>query len=240
MIERYSLKKMSELFAPKKRFHFMLEVEKAVAKFQGEEGLIPKDSAKAIFEKSKFSYESILKREEKHRHDVTAFVEEVASHLSSHGAYVHYGLTSSDVLDTALSLQIKEASQIIEEDLKALKKTLKALAIKYKSTLCAGRTHGMHAEPTTFGFKMLGFLAEIERASQTFKEASEKNQVGKLSGAVGVYSALSPSLEAKVCKFLKLEPEDIATQVIPRDRLARLLFSLSLAWFFHRKTGCGA
>lgn len=228
MISRYSLKEMSEIWKEESRFHFMLKVEQAVAQSQGELGIIPKSSAQAIVKKAKFSYKNLLKREQNTRHDVTAFVEEVSSHLSSDGAYFHYGLTSSDVLDTALSLQIKQSAELLDKNFKLLKKTLKKLIHKHKSDICVGRTHGIHAEPTTFGFKLLGHLAEFNRAEISFKQAVSLCAVGKVSGAVGVYSSLPPQLESRVCKKLSLKPETLATQVIPRDRLARLVFSLSL------------
>ena len=232
MIERYSLKDMSELWSPSSRFQFLLEVEKAVAQVQAEEGMIPKKAGREIVSKAQFSYSKILKREKKTHHDVTAFIEEVASHLGSSGAYFHYGLTSSDVLDTALSLQIRSAAQILEPKIQALSLTLKTLVKKHKKTLCLGRTHGIHAEPTSFGFKLLGHLAELKRAEQTFQSALSCCLVGKISGAVGVYSALAPEVEKKLCKKLSLKPETLATQVIPRDRLARLIFSLSLLGAF--------
>ena len=232
MIERYSLKEMSEIWSPFSRFQFILEVEKTVAKVQAELGMIPKKAGRDIASKARFSYSKILKREEKTRHDVTAFIEEVASHLGSSGAYFHYGLTSSDVLDTALSLQIRSAAQVLELKIQALNLTLKDLVKKHKKTLCLGRTHGIHAEPTSFGFKLLGHLAELKRAEQTFQSALSSCLVGKISGAVGVYSALAPEVENQVCKKLSLQPETLATQVIPRDRLARLVFSLSLLGAF--------
>ncbi|MDE0091709.1 MAG: adenylosuccinate lyase, partial [Oligoflexia bacterium] len=165
-------------------------------------------------------------------HDVTAFVAEVAGHLGKHGAYFHYGLTSSDVLDTALSLQIKESQSLLDKSFKSLKKTLKQLILKHKKTLCAGRTHGIQAEPTTFGFKMLGHLAELSRAEQSFNQAVSICSVAKISGAVGTYSSLPPQIEKKVCHKLSLKSEMIATQVVPRDRLARLVFALSLIGSF--------
>ncbi len=228
MIERYSLKQMSSLWSLESRFFYMLKVEQAVAKVQGELGIIPKKAAQSIKSKSKFSVREILRREKKTCHDVTAFVEEVASSLGADGVYVHYGLTSSDVLDTALSLQIRESSLIIRESIKELKKILRKLVQTYKGTLCSGRTHGIHAEPTSFGFKMLGYLAELERAEETYNLFTEQSLVIKLSGAVGTYSSLSSKVEDKAGKILKLKPETIATQVVPRDRFARLIFSLSL------------
>ena len=232
MIDRYSLKTMSEIWTAESRFYWMLKVEQALAQAQGELGIIPKPSARAIMNKARFSYKSILKREQTCRHDVTAFVDEVSSHLGSHGAYFHYGLTSSDVLDTALSLQIKESARLLSNSFQSLKRTLKKQVQKHKKDLCAGRTHGIHAERTSFGFKLLGHLAELVRAETSFKQAVSICAVGKMSGAVGAYSSLSPQLENKVCKKLSLKPEVLATQVIPRDRLARLIFSLSLVGAF--------
>ena len=229
MIDRYRRPKMAQLWLPESRFYFMLQVEKAVAEVQGELGLIPKSSAVKIVKNARFSYKNILKREEISKHDVTAFVDEVSSHLGSAGAWFHYGLTSSDVLDTALSLQIQAAGQrILTEGLKPLTKSLKGLALKHKKTLCAGRTHGRHAEPSTFGFKLLGHLAEFLRAEKSLQQALKENQIGKLSGAVGVYAALPPLLEQRLCQKLSLWPETLATQVVPRDRLARLIFALAL------------
>ena len=232
MIERYSLKEMSQIWSPESRFQFMLKVEQAVAEAQGELGMISKNSAQAISKKAQFSYKNILKRELSSRHDVTAFIDEVASHLGKHGAYFHYGLTSSDVLDTALSLQIKSAKTLLDKSFKSLKITLKQLVLKHKKTLCAGRTHGIQAEPTSFGFKMLGHLAELSRAEQSFNQALSFCSIGKISGAVGTYSSMSPQVEQKVCRKLGLHPETVATQVVPRDRIARLIFSLSLIGSF--------
>ena len=232
MIERYSLKEMSEVWTPSRRFDFMLEVEKAVAQTQSDLKIIPKKAGGAICSKARFSYAGILKREKKTRHDVTAFVDEVAGYLGSDGAYLHYGLTSSDVLDTALSLQIRSAAEVLDKSFQSLTNALKKLIIKHKNTLCLGRTHGMHAEPTTFGFKLLGHLAEFKRAEQTFKQAVSACSVGKISGAVGVYSSLLPELEKRVCQQLSLKPETLATQVVPRDRVARLVFSLALLGAF--------
>ena len=232
MIQRYSLKQMSQIWEPESRFHFMQKVEQAVAQAQGELGLIPKKAAEAISSKVHFSYQNILKREQVSRHDVTAFVDEVASNLGSHGAYFHYALTSSDVLDTALSLQIKESEKLLAKNFKSLKQTLKQLILKHKKTLCVGRTHGMHAEATTFGFKLLGYLAELARAEESFKQAVFICSIAKISGAVGTYSSLSPQVEKKVCQKLSLKAETAATQVVPRDRVARLVFSLSLIGSF--------
>ena len=232
MIDRYSLKEMSLLWSVESRFSYMLEVEKTVAQVQGDLGIIPKKASQSIRDKSQFSLPGILKKEQTTHHDVTAFIQEVTSHLGEEGAYFHYGLTSSDVLDTALSLQIKAASKVFEKSFQQLKLLLKNLVETHQKTLCVGRTHGIHAEPTTFGFKILGFLAELLRAETSFKEALEQCCIVKLSGAVGTYTSLSSEVELKVAQILKLKQETLATQVIPRDRLARLMFSLSLVGSF--------
>ena len=233
MIARYSLKEMSRIWSLENRFRTLLEVERAVARVQGEMGLIPEDSARAISEKGEISLKSILKREETTRHDVTAFIEELSASLGDrHGGYVHYGLTSSDVLDTGLSLQIKSAGKVLDPIVSQVKERLKTLARKHKDTLCPGRTHGMHAEPTGFGLKMLGHLMELRRAEKTFHQAVEENCRGKLSGAVGTYSSLPPEVERRVCEQLGLRAEETATQVIPRDRHVRALFALGLFGVF--------
>lgn len=229
MIKRYTRKEMGRVWSGENRFAQMLNVEKAVAFVQGSKKIIPKKAAQAIQSKAHFSVSGIQKLEEKTRHDVSAFVQNVSSYVGKPwGAYVHYGLTSSDVLDTALSLQIKEGALIIQKELQQLKKVLKTLIQKNKRTLCTGRTHGMHAEPTTFAFKLLGFLSELMRAENSFKQAVSEGALGMISGPVGNYSSSSSDLEKAVCRRLKLVPEFISTQVLPRDRHARIIFSISL------------
>ena len=228
MIERYSLKEMADIWRPETRFRFMLKVELTVTQAQADMGLIPKASARAILKKATFSYKNLQKREKVSRHDVVAFVDETAEAIGPpHGAWFHYGLTSSDVLDTALSLQIKASAALLNKSFASLKQTLKALAKKHRADICVGRTHGRHAEPTTFGYKLLGHLAELCRAWACFRSAVEEHSVGKISGAVGAYSSLPPELEKQVCRKLQLRPELVASQVVPRDRLAGLIFSLS-------------
>jgi len=232
MISRYSLKEMSQVWSLENRFDKMLQVERAVAQAQGELGLIPKESARAI-QKANFKLENILTREKTTRHDVTAFVQELAASVGEkHRAYLHYGLTSSDVLDTGLSLQLRQAQRVLNPVIDQVKIHLENLIKKHKSTLCSGRTHGMHAEPLSFGFKLLGHLAEFRRAEQTFQKAIDQAVLGKFSGAVGVYTVLSPEVEERVCEALGLPAELVATQVIPRDRHARVLFAFSLFGVF--------
>jgi adenylosuccinate lyase len=210
------------------RFGKMLEVEIALAQVQAQMGMIPKAAAKAIAEKGRFSAKRIAEIEMQTKHDVIAFVSNVAENVGPHGKYIHFGLTSSDVLDTAFSLQVREAGEVLTESMNLLEKALVGLAKKHEDTLCAGRTHGMFAEPTTFGFKMLGYLAELRRNQKRVQTALSQMAICKLSGAVGTYSSMGVEVETKVAKKLKLTAETIATQVIPRDRHAEMILSLAM------------
>lgn len=227
MIERYTRPEMGVLWSHEHRFGKMLEVEIAVAEAQAELKIIPSSAVKNIKAKAKFSVKRIAEIEKVTRHDVIAFVSNLAENVGDSGKYIHYGMTSSDVLDTAFSLQIREAGNLVSKGLTSLEKTLGKLVRKHKETLCAGRTHGMFAEPTTFGFKMAGFLAETKRNHVRLLIALENSKICKLSGAVGTYSAQPIEVEKRVARKLKLRCETIATQVIPRDRHAEVLSSLA-------------
>lgn len=228
MIDRYTRPVMGQLWEQENRFAKMLEVEMAVADAQAELGLIPKEAAKTIRKKSKFNVARIAEIELETKHDVIAFVSNVAENVGDFGRFVHFGMTSSDVLDTAMSLQIREAGNVLNESLNELDKALCVLAKAEVNTLCAGRTHGMFAEPTTFGVKMAGFLAELRRNRVRLQVALDEMKICKLSGAVGTYSSQPPTVEARVAKKLGLKPETVATQVIPRDRHAALLMEIAL------------
>lgn len=228
MIERYTRPEMGEIWRPDNRFEKMLEVEIAVAEVQASLKIIPRKAALEIAKKSKFSVKRILEIEKQTKHDVIAFVSNVAENVGEWGRYIHFGLTSSDVLDTAFSLQVMDATQVLLKSIDYLDKSLKNLARKHKDTLCAGRTHGMFAEVTTFGFKLAGFTAELERNRKRVQTAVDQMKIAKLSGAVGTYSSQGPLVEEKVAKKLGLTPETVATQVIPRDRHAEMLLSLAL------------
>lgn len=227
MIARYTRPEMANIWEQENRFGKMLQVEIAVAEVQASLGLIPRAAAKAIAKKSKFNVKRILEIEQTTKHDVIAFVSNVAQNVGEYGKFVHYGMTSSDVLDTALSLQILEAGNMVLEKVDELAKTLKKLSQKHQWTLCPGRTHGMFAEPTSFGVKMSGFLAELMRNKERLLVAFEGIRICKLSGAVGTYSSQSVEVEAKVAKKLGLIPETVATQVIPRDRHCEVFFAIS-------------
>lgn len=226
MIDRYSTPLMSKLFAPESRFQFMKQVEVECALVQAAMKIIPRSAALNIKKKAKFNIARIQEIEKTTKHDVIAFVSNMAENVGEDGRYIHYGLTSSDVLDTALSLQISEGLKIVLKEIAALEKTLKGMIRQHKNTICAGRTHGIYAEITTFGFKLSGFLQELQRNRIRVESALKQIQICKLSGAVGTSSALPLEFEKKVADRLKLKVEPFATQVIPRDRHAEVILSL--------------
>ncbi len=228
MIERYSRPRMSEVWSQQNRFEKMLQVEKALAVTQAEEGLIPMAAASAIQKKGSFKLERITQIEAETRHDVIAFVSAVAEEVGPYGRFVHFGVTSSDILDTGLNLIISEAFEEIQKSIDKLDRAILKKIQKHRSTLCAGRTHGMHAEPTTFGLKLYGFLMELRRNRDRLERAVEQVKVCKLSGAVGTYSAMSPQIEKGVARRLRLRCEDVATQVVPRDRHCEVIVALAL------------
>ena len=229
MIERYTNKEMGHIWSRESQFEFMKQVEVAVAEVQGSMGIIPLSAASAISRKAKFQIERIEEIEAVTKHDVIAFVTNLGENVGKrNGAYIHFAMTSSDVLDTARSLQVQAAGKQLKKSIAKLENSLILQARKHKSSLCAGRTHGMHAEPTSFGLKLAGHLVELRRHGKRFDEALKEMNIGKLSGAVGTYSAQGTQVERKVCQKLKLKPETIATQVIPRDRYAHLVHSLAM------------
>lgn len=229
MIERYSTQEMKTHFSEVSRFEYMLKVEIAVAKVQAQMKLIPAKAAADIEKKSKINLKRILQLEESTKHDVIAFVSQVAETVGENGKYIHFGLTSSDVLDTALSLQISDALDILLNEIQSLKKTLQSLIKLHKKSICAGRTHGIFAEITSFGFKMAGFLSEIKRNEERIVLAQKEFRKCKLSGAVGTSSAMPVQFEKNVASVLKLSVEPFATQVVPRDRHAQVMMALALS-----------
>lgn len=226
MIERYTRAEMAAIWTLENRFAKLLQVELAVAEVQAELGIIPAAAAAKIKAKAKFSVPRILEIEKTTKHDVIAFVTDVAAQVGPMGRFVHFGLTSSDVLDTATSLLIRDAVGVLDQSLAKLEATLIEMSRRYAGSLCAGRTHGMHAEPTTFGMKMAGFWAETMRNRKRLMLALKQVEIGKLSGAVGTYSTQTHLVELGVCKKLGLTPETIATQVVPRDRHAEVMWAL--------------
>src|SRR5581483_5442248 len=180
-------------------------------------------------ERAAFTVEAVNERERETNHDVAAFVDVVAGSVGPEGRWIHYGLTSSDVLDTALALQLREAGAIVVAGAEAFRDALVERALEHRDTLCVGRTHGVHAEPTTFGLRLAGFAFEADRNARRLREAFEQVAVGKLSGAVGTYASVAPSIERRVMDALGLRAEDVSTQVVPRDRHAALLAATAVA-----------
>jgi adenylosuccinate lyase len=226
MIERYSHSEMASIWSEENKFHTWFEVELAVMKTQEELKIIPKGCSKEIEKKIKIDVSKIYELEKTLKHDVLAFTTMVANQVGPVSRFFHYGLTSNDVVDTALNLNIQRALNLILKELEILKKTLKKLAIKYKNLFCVGRTHGIHAEPTVFGLKFLSFYSECERVLNFIKIAKENIRYGKIAGAVGAYGVLTPQCEFLALKKLGLKVEPVATQIIPRDRHFLFLSSL--------------
>lgn len=233
MIDRYTRPVLGNIWTEENKYRCWLQVESAASAVLAEDGVIPKAAAEAIATKSSFSVERIREIEAEVRHDVIAFTTAVAESLKSQGLdgesrWLHYGLTSNDVVDTAQALQVKEASAKIREGIEALLVVLKRRALEFKHTPTIGRTHGIHAEPTTFGLKFLNWFAEVERDLARFDAAAEDMRVGKLSGAVGTFGHLKPEHEERICALLGLKAAPVATQVIQRDRHAGYISSLAI------------
>ncbi len=228
MIERYSREEMAKIWDLNSKFNYYLQVELAVCDAYAELGTIPKEAAEEIRKKATFSVERIDEIEREVRHDVIAFLTCVNESLGDLGRYVHVGMTSSDVIDTAFALQIQDSGRIILEDLNNTISTLKELAQKHKDTICIGRSHGIHAEIMTFGVKMCSWIDILERQKSNFEHALEQIRVGQISGPVGTYSNISPKVEEITCRHLELKPAKISTQIIARDYHAYFMQSLAL------------
>ena len=228
MIERYSLSPMKDIWSEKEKYKRWLEVEIAVVRAMEELKYAPKGTADKIKSKAKINVERILEIEKVVDHDVIAFLKSVTENMGDEARYVHKGLTSSDIVDTAWALGMKRALEMILEQLKAYYESLLSLAKKYKYTITIGRTHGVHAEPTTFGLKILSFASEIERNMKRVSSVMENVSKGKLSGAVGNYANIDPEIEKIALKYLGLKPVKVATQIIPRDIHAEFLSVLAL------------
>jgi adenylosuccinate lyase len=228
MIPRYTRPEMGRIWTDENKFQKWLDVEIATAEVEAESGLIPKSAARAIRRKGKFEVERILEIERQVKHDVVAFTTNVAEHVGREGRYLHYALTSNDVVDTAQALLVREASALLVTGLNRLGEVLKKRALEFQHTPMIGRTHGIHAEPITFGCKLAIWYAENQRNVERLAFAAEQMRVGKLSGAVGTYTHLPPAIEKKVCHRLGLEPAPASSQVIQRDRHAFYLSTLAV------------
>lgn len=228
MIARYTRPEMGKLWDLENKYHKWLDVEIAACEAWAELGEIPRDVLRTIKKKAMFDVNKIDEIEQVVKHDVIAFLTSVAQSLGPESRFMHKGLTSSDILDTALALLMRDASDMIIKDIIELMDVLKKQAYKYKETLMIGRSHGIHAEPMTFGLKFALWYEDMKRNLSRIKKARETISVGKLSGAVGTFSNIPPAIEEKVCKKLGLRPEPVATQIVQRDRHAEYLLTLAL------------
>ena len=229
MIDRYSRDEIKKIWELDSKFNYYLKVELAVCEAYASKGLIPTKNLHEIKEKASFNVDRIDEIEREVRHDVIAFLTNINESVGEENAkYIHMGMTSSDVIDTAFALQVIDSAKIILNDIDELISIVKELAFKHKNTICMGRSHGVHAEITTFGFKLLNWLDEVQRAKENFKSALDEISVGQISGPVGTYSNISPEIEKLACEFLNLPPAKISTQIISRDRHAKFMSALAL------------
>ncbi len=229
MIERYTRPEMGDLWTLRRRFEAWLEVELAVCEAWTRLGVISDADMAVIREKADFDLDRVLAIEEETRHDVIAFLTAVEEKVGPEARFIHLGCTSSDIVDTANALLMVQAGTLILQGFDELLRVLKEMAHQYKGRLCMGRTHGIHAEPTSFGLKMAGFYAEFLRHRERFSQAMESVRVGKISGAVGTYTMLTPEVERIACDLLGLEVDPVSSQIIQRDRHAHYFTALALA-----------
>ncbi len=228
MIDRYTLSKMGAVWSEQHKMDIMLKIEILTCEAMQKLGMIPKDALEKIRKNAKYDLDEVKRIEERTKHDVVAFIVNVGQSLGPESRYLHMGLTSSDLLDTSLSVQCVEACDILIADVKKLLAVLKIKAKKYKDTICVARTHGVHAEPTTFGLKLAVWYDEMNRNLQRLEQTREVLRVGKLSGAVGTYANIDPSVEEYVCEKLDLKPANVATQVIQRDIHCQFILTISM------------
>lgn len=228
MIPRYSRSDMAQIWTDENRFKKMLEVEILACEALSKQGKVPASALRIIKKRAKINLKGILEIEKTVKHDVIAFLTQVERVIGPAARHLHLGMTSSDVLDTALSVQLVESTSLLQKELDSLMQTVAHLSRRYKNTLMMGRTHGVHAEPITFGLKMAGWYAELKRDQERLKQAKEAISYGKISGAVGTYAHIDPSVEKYVCKKLRLNVEPVSTQIVPRDRHAQYLSILAL------------
>ena len=228
MIERYTKPEMGQIWTEFNEWDTLKQVEILASEAQAELGNVPKEAAKEIREKAKFSVERIHEIEAETHHDIAAFVSTLSENIGEAGKYVHLGLTSTDVKDTAMGYMLKQASDILIKDLEDFRDVLRRRAVEFKYTPCIGRTHGIHAEATTFGLKLCNWLAETERNIERMKRAKETIAVGKISGAVGTYADVDPFVEKYVCEHLGIAASPISSQTLQRDRHAEFVTTLAV------------
>ncbi len=227
MIERYSRPAMAAIWTEEGKLDRWLAVEIAVVDAWAEAGRVPVADAEKV-QKARYDAADVARYQAETHHDVTAFLKSVADSLGEEGRWVHLGLTSQDVWDTATALQLRDAASLLETDLALLREAVERRAIEFKDTICIGRTHGVHAEPTTFGLKLAGWVAEIRRMQTRLSDAKAQVAFGKISGAVGSHATVPPDIEEQVCARLGIGVEPISTQVVPRDRHAQFITTLAL------------
>jgi adenylosuccinate lyase len=228
VIPRYTRPEMAEIWSDKHRFEVMLEIELLACEAMAELGEVPVESARICREKAEFDIDRVNELEKTLKHDVIAFLTAVNENIGEHGRFLHKGMTSSDVLDTATAVQFKEAGELILVELRRVRSLVKLRALEHKDTQCIGRSHGIHAEPTTFGLKLAGWYDELGRAESRIESAVTEMSIGMISGAVGTFAFVNPRVEEIVCARLGLTPSPVGTQVIPRDRHAAFFCSLAL------------
>ena len=228
MIERYSRKEIADIWSLSNKYRIWLDIEIAACEANADEGIIPLEDLKVIKEKANFDVDRINQIESEVHHDVIAFLTSVNEHVGESGRYIHYGMTSSDIGDTALCIQMKQAGEILIKDIEQLIEALRLKSLEYKNIPCMGRSHGVHAEPTTFGMKMLLYYKAFERSLERMKRAVENVSYGKLSGAVGTFSNISYEVERKVCEKMGLKADEVSTQVIQRDRHAEYMSAIAI------------
>jgi adenylosuccinate lyase len=228
MIPRYTRAEMARIWEPENRFRIWLEIETLACEAQAELGVIPKEAVPVIREKGNFDIARIDAIEAEVKHDVIAFLTSVAEYVGPEARFIHQGMTSSDVLDTCLSVQLTQAADLLLEDLDLVLASIKARALEHKDTVCIGRSHGIHAEPVTFGLKLVSWYAEMDRNRTRLVAARENIATGAISGAVGTFANIDPFVEEYVCARMGLKPEPVSTQVIPRDRHAEYFCTLAV------------
>jgi len=220
MIPRYNRPKIEKIWTLENKFKIWTDIEVLIAEKLSDIGVIPKIAAKEIRKKAKFNVNEIHKIEKQTKHDVNAYIDNVSKYIGKHSKYFHHGITSSDIIDTGFSVQLKQTGEIIHKELSLLLKNLRSKSLKYKNTLMIGRSHGIHAEPITFGLKLGSFYNEFKRNLIRLEMAIEEISICSISGPVGTYDSVDPRVEKYVAKKLKLKCEDVSTQIIPRDRHA--------------------
>ncbi|HVK40406.1 MAG TPA: adenylosuccinate lyase [Candidatus Kapabacteria bacterium] len=228
MIERYTRPAMGAIWSDENKYRIWLEIETLAVEAQAELGVVPQEAARAVRERGNFDVARVLEIEETTKHDVIAFLTNVAEYVGEPSRYVHLGMTSSDVLDTCLAVQLKQAGEMLLAGLESLRDVLARRAVEFKNTLMIGRSHGIHAEPITFGLKLALWYEETKRNIERMKRANEVIAYGQISGAVGTFEHLSPEVEEYVCERLGLKPDPVTTQVVQRDRHAEFMTTLAV------------